>query len=314
MLLFLLSVAEAEDLIFFADDHYKAVGLPVLNASVPNPVLPRGQAAFEVVLANSGRLEELMPISGNGSQQDIQREMEEEMHSVDALSIEATLEGSGQVRVASGPVHIERLASGSLAVADFNLSVGSGEGSWIELPLHLSYERQADVSVSDGSVSPLYEPENITLMLRVLAPVTSTMAVLATKSGLSPGGSGEILIFLENRGLEDQHNCTARLAAQAPFHVLKGESSLGDLPAGAVATAVFSLSVDETASLQEYQMSCEVLADEGRIMLSFPLDLAPGGGPLQWILIPGLVVVMLAAGAIGIAQSRHIRFRRGWRR
>ncbi len=80
ILLLLVSAVQAEDLIFFADDHYKAVGLPLLNASIANPVLCLGDSILTITLANDGRLEELMPISGNGSKEDISREMAEETH------------------------------------------------------------------------------------------------------------------------------------------------------------------------------------------------------------------------------------------
>jgi len=83
ILLLLCSPCPAEDLIFFADDHYKAVGAPQLNASVANPYLEPGDSLLQIALANSGRLDELMPISG-GSEEDISLERQEEMHSIDA--------------------------------------------------------------------------------------------------------------------------------------------------------------------------------------------------------------------------------------
>ena len=95
LLAMLCSDASAEDLIFFADDHYKALGAPVINASVVNPALEEGDSVLRIALANDGRLEELMPINASGSEADLQREMEEEQKCADALNLRATLSGDG---------------------------------------------------------------------------------------------------------------------------------------------------------------------------------------------------------------------------
>src|SRR5512143_923888 len=89
-----LGCAGGDELIFFADDHYKALGGPELQASAINPVIEPGQSSvLSIALANNCRIEELIPISGNGSQADISQEMEEEQRSADALNITARLLG-----------------------------------------------------------------------------------------------------------------------------------------------------------------------------------------------------------------------------
>ena len=82
ILLLLAGTGQAEDLIFFADDHYKSLGRPELTASVANPALVPGEGILRINLANVGELEELMPINESGSNEDILLEMRAEMHSM----------------------------------------------------------------------------------------------------------------------------------------------------------------------------------------------------------------------------------------
>jgi hypothetical protein len=300
----IVSLGCADDLIFFADDHYKAIGLPAINASVADPVLSLGESILRVTLANNGKLEELMPISGNGSKKDISKEMSEEMHSIDAQSITATLEGAGPISVISGPQHIESLPSGSIAEVAFNLTVGSGEGGWIEMPLRLDYERQVDVSVSDGEVSPLLQPDNVSLSVRVLVPATGPLRVLGTKSELYPGKSGNLMLVIKNGGLETLHNCSANLEAAPPFRVDGKESILGDLHPGSQAVAAFSVIVDGNAFLQDYQLGCRISSEEGRYLVSFPLALAEGGSNLRNLAIIAMAMLIGVAGAAFIFMKR----------
>ena len=135
VLLFLCGSGLAEDLIFFADDHYKALGQPLLKASVTNPSLfPGGLRILRINLANFGQLEELIPINGNGSKDDINREMEEEMHSIDALNIKADLQGKGALNVTTEPKLIASLPSGAVVELQFNMTVGKAANGWYELP------------------------------------------------------------------------------------------------------------------------------------------------------------------------------------
>ena len=113
ILLLLAGTGQAEDLIFFADDHYKSLGRPQLKASVANPVLVPGDCILRINLANVGELEELMPINESGSNEDISLEMKAEMQSIDALNINAALAGAGPIKVTTGPQHIKRIQESS---------------------------------------------------------------------------------------------------------------------------------------------------------------------------------------------------------
>ena len=108
ILLLLAGTGQAEDLIFFADDHYKSLGRPELTASVANPALVPGDSILRINLANVGELEELMPINESGSNEDILLEMKAEMQSSDALNINAALAGAGPIKVTTGPAAYQR--------------------------------------------------------------------------------------------------------------------------------------------------------------------------------------------------------------
>jgi hypothetical protein len=304
----------AEDLIFFADDHYKAVGSPLLNASIANPVFEPGDSLLRITLANGGRLEELMPISGNGSKEDVSREMLEEMHSVDALNINASLDGLGPLAVISGPKTIDTLPAGEVTELQFNLSIESGANGWYELPLRLDYERQVDVSVSGGEVSPLYLPENLSTSLRVLIQGPSgPLKVLGTKSELVPGSSGTIMAVIKNDGQKILRNCSARLMATPPFHAEGSDYSMGDLPAGALAVASFQARVDGNASLQDYQLGCEVSSQEGQYVLAMPLALTKANSALWSIAIPiSLVLIIVALATFLLLERRGVLRRKRW--
>jgi hypothetical protein len=306
----LLSSCSGEEFIFFADDHYKAVGMPLLNASPMNAVLSSGEGALEIALANNGHIEELIPMTG-GSPEDIALEMQEEMHSADALNITAQLEGRGPVAVTAAVQHIPLLPSGALADLAFNLSVGQGAG-WQDLWLNLDYERQMDVSVSNGTVSPLYQPESSRQRIRVLVQGAEGPELLGAISDLVPGGSGELSVAIKNAGSYSLENCTARLKAAPPISSQGTIVSLGDLPAGGLAVASFALDAAKDASLDGYQLACEISYENGTASLMVPLALHPPGW--RSYLLPALAVALGAAALmlwwrwrLGARRRRRLR-------
>jgi hypothetical protein len=305
----LLSSCLGEEFIFFADDHYKALGMPLLNASPRNPVLTPGDHVLEIALANNGRIEELIPMETSGSPEDISLEMQEEMHSVDALNITARLEGRGPVEVTGALQHIPSLPSGALADLAFNLSVGEGVG-WQDLWLNLDYEHQMDVSVSNGTISPLYQPESSRQRIRVLVQGAGGPEVLGAISDLVAGGRGQLSVAIKNAGRYSLKNCTARLKAAPPIFCPGTAVALGDLPAGGLAVASFSLSAAGNASLDRYQLACEISSQNGTALLMVPLALQHPGW--RSYVLPALAVA-LAASALMLWWRRGAR-RRRWLR
>jgi hypothetical protein len=305
----LLSSCLGEEFIFFADDHYKALGIPLLNASPRNPVLTPGECVLEIALANNGRMEELIPMETSGSPEDISLEMQEEMHSVDAMNITARLEGGGPVAVTSAAQHIPSLPSGALADLAFNLSVARGEG-WQDLWLNLDYEHQMDVSVADGTVSPLYQPESSQQKIRVFLLGAAGPEVMGAISDLASGGRGKLSVAIKNPGKYALKNCTARLRAAPPIFSQGAAVALGDLPAGGLAVASFSLSAAGNASQDRYQLACEISSQNGTALLMVPLALQSQGWRSN--ILPALAVA-LAASALMLwwrrGARRHRRLR-----
>jgi hypothetical protein len=315
-LLALVSAAQAEDLMFFADDHYKALGGPKIEASAVNPLSLSGKPVLRILLANDGRVEELVPINSNGSKEDIAAEREEEMKCADALNLKADLEGSGPVNVTSGPKSIEFLPSGSQAELSFNLTLGNEANGWYELPLLLGYEHQVDVSVNGGDVSPLYQPDNSTVIVRVFVQgEDGSLRVSGTRSDLTPGGSGMIMAVIENDGTEILKNCTARLICVPPFHSEKEGCALGDLVPGSPTIASFSASVDGNASQEDYQLGCELSSDDEKVLLSVPVALSKPVWPFglsswQTAMMVSLILMALAATILLIRRPRLSRKKR----
>lgn len=316
ILMILAGTCLAEDLIFFADDHYKSLGLLELKASVINPALSPGDRVLRIDLANFGQLEELMPINDNGSGDDIRREMQEEMHSVDAMNINAALDGAESIRVTSGPQHIAILRAGDVSLLQFNITAEKSARGWIELPLYIEFMQQVDVSVSNGTVSPLYQSLNQSFNLRIfVAGDKEPLRILSIRSELSRGESGTLSLVIENDGTEDLNNCSARLLAAPPFHVESPEILLGDLATGSMALASFSVAVDANASLQDYQLSCLIRSGERSMELAVPLTLTGSDNLLGRLTAPlfgGLIVFSLAAFLL--LKKYELIFRRKGRR
>jgi hypothetical protein len=314
ILLILSGTCLAEDLIFFADDHYKSLGLLDLKASVTNPALNPGNSLLKIDLANTGRLEELIPINDNGPPDDIRAELKEEMHSVDALNINAVLDGAESLRVTSGPQHISVLRSGDISPLQFNITAENSSRGWFELPLHLDYMRQVDVSVSNGTVSPLYQSFNQSLNLRVFVTGDKEpLRIIGIKSELLRGKSGTISAVIENYGAKIMENCSARLLAAPPFHVEGPDILLGDLGPGKMTLAIFTVAVDANASLQDYQLGCLIQSGERSMELALPLALTGSDNfPGNNALLIGLIVAFLAAFLL-LKKSEQL-FRRKGRR
>lgn len=180
--------SQAEEIMFFADDHYKSLGGPHLVASAANPALQPGEGLLRIKIANLGKLDELMPINQSGRSEDIILEMREEMKGADAKEITAALLGSGPIIVTTAPQIIKNLSAGEKESMDFNVSVMKNSSGWHELILDLTYLRQADVSVRSGVAYPLDEAErqNITIDVFVSGD-GEPLRVLAARSRLYPG-------------------------------------------------------------------------------------------------------------------------------
>ncbi|MFZ2470697.1 MAG: hypothetical protein WAW52_02020 [Methanothrix sp.] len=315
ILLLLAWTVQAEDIIFFADDHYKSLGRPELTASVTNPALVQGDCILRINLANVGELEELMPINESGSNEDILREMKAEMHSCDALNISATLGGSGPIKVTTGPQLIMILPAGDAAMLQFNITALKNASGWYALPLSVDYERQVDVSVKSGEVFPLYEAERQKLTCQAfLAGDNQTLHISGIESDLYAGGSEGLRMAISNDGATLLHNCSAKLLAAPPFYVESPATMLGDLDPGSLNVIEFKVRVDGNAGLQDYQLGCEIDCQEKSIIVPLQISLSRAGilGTFAQPVLGGLAIAGIAAFLIW--KRRDQIFRRKKRR
>jgi len=305
--LLLLSGAQAEDIMFFADDYYKSLGRPILATSVANPSLPPGESILYINLANLGRLEELLPIDQNGPPRDILAEMKEEMKGGHALDISAALMGSGPIQVVSGPVMVDLIAPGERALLNYTVNVMENGSGWSRLTLDISYQQQADVSVKNGEIYPLYEAARDNLSLEVFLSGEGDMLRVLGSSLSSSLLSGEKLrAVISNDGPEDLHNCSARLLTAPPFSANGPEIALGDLPAGSLALADFNLQIDGEAKRQDYQMGCQICCQERCSSLPMTVSLVPGLWEGKGL--PALAILGLAGlGAIILKKTDLLR-------
>jgi hypothetical protein len=316
-LLMALGCAE-EELMFFADDHYKAIGEPELRASAVNPVLePGSNSTLRVILANAGRLLELIPTQLGGNETDVSYEALEELHNVDANNINLKLSGSGPVVVTSGPYSLASLPSGDVAQLNFSITAGDGAEGWYSLMLGLEYEYQMDVKASNGSASSLYRPANASQKISVLVTAPDqSFKVLGVSSDLYPGANGTILAVIKNAGHIVARNCSARLLAAPPFRSDSQRHSLGDLPPGQAFVTRLPAAVDGKAAIREYRLACEIVYDNQTAMVSIPVllgnspNLFPGG---RLAVGASILAIGLIAGLwFKRGPGRTLRRRKRW--
>jgi hypothetical protein len=278
ILLFLAGTALAEDLIFFADDHYKSLGRPELAAFVVNPILLPGESILQISLANGGELKELIPINESGAHDDILQEMMAETKSCDALNIVASLGGAPCIRVTDPSQSLSALPAGSAARTRFNITAEKNASGWYALPLRLDYERQVDASAKNGEIFPLYEAEQQNITCNVFVSGSDrTLHILAVQSRLCAGASESISMALSNDGLTALRNCSARLLAAPPFYAESPAVFLGDLDPGSLHVMDFPVRTDANAILQDYQLGCEIFSQEKSIIVPFQITLSDAG-------------------------------------
>lgn len=296
ILLLIAVPSHSEELIFFSGDHYKSLGAPLLHASLINPALMKESGVLRICLANSGELEELLPINGGGKREDIMQEMLGEMNCSYARNINAHLLSTDAIQTQAQPVHIERLPAGSMTEIQFYVTASKNASGWHDIPLRVEYERQVDVSVKDEKALPLSEAETENLTVSVFVPDEhEALSILKTGLMLYPGGSGSLMAAITNEGSMALHNCSASLIIAPPIHSDSQEVLLGDLPPGSIVVADFSVQVDPEASDQERQIGCEICCQEKRTIVTVPVTIS---GPMLRELWPIAASVLLAAVAI----------------
>jgi len=312
ILLILIGPILAEDIIFFADDHYKSSSEIVLNASAKNPAISPGDDVLRVGIANHGKIKELIPISSGDSTDDILLEIKEEMNSSHAMDIRASLQSVGPIQVTSGPQHIALLPAGEAEELQFNITIDRRANGWFDLPLQLDYMRQVDVSVSDGEAFPLRQLLNQSLNLRLYVfGEKNDLRIAGVQSQLHPGKSGSLIIALENIGENMLLNCSASLLAAVPFRVTGPDASLGDMDPGELVLASFDVYVDEDASQEEYQLGLRLHSEEIDLVVPFKLRLKESGSLFRQWVIPLIAILALALLAFMLRKQKLLY---GWKR
>jgi hypothetical protein len=307
----------AEELIFFADDYYKVIGSPKLEASVVNPAVELDdEAIVTIALANDGLVEELIPIN-NSLSYDAAQELIEEMRSVDAINVVARLSNNENVKAVYGTRSISFLPSGSVEFLIFNISAEALSPGWLELLLELEYEHQVDVGIYNGEPSPLYQQDKIFLPIKILiADEEYSLRVLSAKLELNPFGSGYLLTAIENEGSYSMENCTARLIAAPPFSSENGVLVLGDIEPGKVVVVELPISVERKAKPNDYELTLYATHRNGTAVLSVPITIEKPSNPITsylfwFIVFAAFGFALIAVGARSKKRGRRKSLRRG---
>ena len=297
----------AEELMFFADDQYKAIGQPVLKASAINPFLQQGKnSTLRIVLANVGQPHELIPNRQGENKSDVYREAREELHNVDAINLVAKLSSRGSVAVTTEPHRLDLLPSGGVAFLDFNITPSRAAEGWYSLPLDLVYEHQIDVKVSNGSISSLYRPANVSQRIAILVGGSSqSLKVEGASTDLYPGANGTIVAAIKNAGGSVARNCTARLLASPPFRPATLRVNLGDLKPGETTIAKLPSAVDDEAQVREYLLASEIVHDNQTALVSIPVMLGkkPAAFPGSHLIIAAAILALVLVSILGYRRG-----------
>ena len=231
--------------IYFAGDHYKVEGEPLIRAAPVNALFAPGEnATLRLALSNSGGVVKLVPRDVPfGSEPEAAQEMLAEFACKDAVNLDATLYSKGPIEVISDPVHVQSLPSGDVALLEFALAIGEDAAGSYRLPLDLEYEHQIDVSVNGDRKSPLYLPISKSLKIDLnVEGDAGALRVVGAKSEISPGEKGSFVLAVENGGQRFARNCTAKLIASPPLTLEEDEAFLGDIGPGEVKVEDLQLS------------------------------------------------------------------------
>jgi hypothetical protein len=320
-LLMALGCAE-EELMFFADDHYKAICEPMLKASAINPFLEQGNnSTLRIALANVGLAQELIPNRPGENNTEVSSEAREELHDADAVNIIAKLSSSGSVVVTSEPHRLDFLPRGGLALLNFDLRASEVAEGWYSLLLDLEYEHQTDVKAINGSISSLYRPANASQKISVLVQDSDqSFKAEGASSDLYPGANGTIMAVIKNTGWSMAKNCSARLLASPPFRSASLRLNLGDILPGQATVAKLPATVDGKAEVREYRLACEIVHENQTAIVFIPVLLVnrPSLFPGSYLIIG---VVILALGLIALQMFKRgpgrrvtLRSFRRWKR
>ena len=302
--------------IHFADDHYEVTGSPRLNLATSTPVFKPGEnATLRIVLANNGKVEELIPRnSRSGEEAYAAQEMREEERCTEAIINSASLSAEGPIKVVGGPYTQEEmpflLPSGSVVPIEFKITIDEAADGVYDLLVKLMYDYQIDVSVTEDSVIPLFMPIDYSQKIRIAVEgVPVTFDVASVKSVLSPGDLGNVILAIRNSGQSPASSCSIQLKAAPPFQMITDRLSLGDIGPGEVAVARFEIAVDKGAHSQEYLLASEITYLNGTSSLSIPVALKKGSNMLYWIL-PALLICISAAAVFYYSRTKKRKTRR----
>ncbi|MHC1631417.1 MAG: COG1361 S-layer family protein [Methanotrichaceae archaeon] len=302
----LAETSSASGEVYFVGDHYKVQGEPILEVtSVNSRFHPGEKVTLKLVLANSGNVEQLVPNKvspGDGSE--AAQEMLAEFGCEDASNLKIKLHSDGPIKVTSGPVDLKYLDSGQVVPLEFELAIGDNADGVYHLPLDLDYEHQVDVRIHRGERSPLYVPVRQNQKIKVnVEGDAARFKIVGSKSNLSPGKNGTLVLVIKNVGRRLATNCAARPIFSPPFEQVNSQVFLGDLGPGDMAVARFSLIVDENAQAQDYQQDCEISHDDGTC--SCTLSVVVKGSNKIEFLAAFLALVFLAGSALVFLRRRR---------
>jgi hypothetical protein len=306
----------AEELIFFADDYYKVIGSPKLEASVVNPLVELDdEAIVTIALANNGMVEEIIPIN-NSLSYDAAQELIEEMRSVDAINVVARLSNNENAEAVYGTRSISFLPSGSVEFLIFNVSAEALSPDWLELLLELEYEHQVDVGIYNGKPSPLYQQDKRFLPINILFKgAEDSLRILNAKLELNPLGGGFLLTAIENEGSYSIENCTARLIAAPPFSSENDVLVLDDIETGKIVVVGLPIRVDTKARPSDYELTLYITHRNGTAILSIPITIEKPSNPITSYLFWLIVFVAFGFALIAVvARSKKRGPRKSLRR
>lgn len=297
----------------FSDNYYTVYGGPQIDAVLEgdNEYERGDEVLLQVDVYNHGKVlgfksEKTPTTAVETARAKLEKSYEEQVTT--AIGVVCTLKNpyGAPITINSGPQSAGSLRGGSKTLMPLSFSVTvdddapAGEYTLV-VESTFSYQKNVQVSgdptVGTEEVSFWYEnmtqQSNITLIVK-RAP---RFEIVNVSSNLHPGDKSTLSVVYKNVGEEPAREATARLSLVAPFSSTDDQAYLGTLNPNESATAVFKISVDNSALPKPYGLNSEIKYTDthGDVGLSDILKVEVKVHPKQRTLgvFPALGVIVL---------------------
>jgi len=227
-----------------------------------------------------------------------------------ALDITAELRSSDdRIAVLSGPQAAGTLAPGENRSVKFTARAEGTQKGIYPLTVRLAYSRLTEVVASGDERLPsiVFRYQDIIQELPLTVSVMRgpDIRLESVEGAAIPGKEADLWLVYANRGDMASPEFQVRVRARDPFRQVESEIVPIKIDPGGTATTKLVVYTDENATPGDYPLPCSII---------YPSDAARNedGGLVVWVqgdtlsglLLPGMALILLAAGLLAAGRYR----------